>query len=87
MGMTIIYTVHVLKDKIPLLNNRGFRININDIEEVVNHPEHLDKISDHPNIIASKKIDKKHVLRVVYVVDNDTIRVITCYPAEIGRYY
>ena len=39
------------------------------------------------NIIASKSIDAKHILRVVYRKEDDKIIVTTFYPAEKGRYY
>jgi len=57
------------------------------IKEAVLNPEHEDKESDKPNTIASKSIDAKHILRVVYRREFDIIRVITFYPAEKGRYY
>ena len=57
------------------------------IKEAVLNPEHEDKESDKPNAIASKSIDAKHILRVVYRREFDIIRVITFYPAEKGRYY
>ena len=38
-------------------------------------------------IIASRSIDEKHVLRVVYKWKGDIITVITFYPAAKGRYY
>lgn len=56
--------------------------------DTVAHPEHTDNESDLPKLIASKSIDSKHVLRVVYKVENNgIIKVVTFYPAEKGRYY
>ncbi|MBI2049610.1 hypothetical protein HYT32_01770 [Candidatus Roizmanbacteria bacterium] len=63
------------------------RVTKQTIKEIVINPEHEDRESDKPNIIASRGIDLKHVLRVVYRKEFDIIRVITFYPAEKGRYY
>ena len=85
--MKIIFTSHAIKDKFPQLSKHGFRLTKSDVKSVINHPEHTDKISDYPKIIVSKEFDKKHVLRVVYKIENGIIKVITFYPAEKGRYY
>ena len=85
--MKIILSKHIIQDKIPLLKNRGFFVTIRQVKEVITNPDHVDKESDHPKIIASKSIDEKHILRVVYKIENDIIKAITIYPAEKGRYY
>lgn len=85
--MKIIFTSHAIKDKFPKLSKHNFKLTKKDIESVINNPEHTDKISDHPKIIVSKEFDEKHILRVVYKVENGIIKVITFYPAEKGRYY
>ena len=69
------------------LAKHNFVISENDVLKVLERPDHEDKSSDFPNIIASKTFDATHVLRVVYRVEGDIIRVITFYPAEKGRYY
>lgn len=78
---------HIIKDKIPLLAKRGFKVNLRKIKEVVVNPDHIDSESDTPKIIASKDFDTKHILRVVYKIEDDIIKIITVYPAEKGRYY
>lgn len=85
--MKIVFTSHAIRDKFPLLAQRGFYITKGNVESVINNPEHIDKVSDYPKIIASKEFDEKHILRVVYRVDRGIIKVITFYPAEKGRYY
>ena len=70
-----------------MLAKHNFYPTEDDVIEVIKEPEHEDKESDKPNIIASKGIDEKHVLRVVYRKENDIIKIITFYPAEKGRYY
>ncbi len=74
-------------DKIPLLERKGFRITLHQIRKTVNDPDYIDGESDAPNIIASKDIDNKHILRVVYKVESAIIKIITVYPAKKGRYH
>ncbi len=85
--MKINTTVHIIRDKIPLFEKHGFKITLEQIEDVVKNPDHVDKNSDAPKIIASKEYDKKHIIRVVYKTQNGIIKAITVYLAEKGRYY
>lgn len=85
--MKIILSKHILEDKIPLLAKKGFKVKKTQIKNTINYPEHLDEISDKPNIIASKSFDEKHILRVVYKIEDGIILAITIYPAEKGKYY
>lgn len=85
--MKIVFSRHALEDKFSELAEHDFKVSQNDIIKVVKKPEHLDKESDKPNIIASKEIDSKHILRVVYKIEGGIIKIITFYPAEKGRYY
>lgn len=83
----IVFTKHALIDKFAGFKSHKFNLTQEDVTAVINHPEHIDNESDHPKIIVSKDFDKKHILRVVYKIENDIIKVITFYPAEKGRYY
>ncbi len=85
--MKISFTKHAQVDKFALLKKHKFMISRKIIKEVIKNPDHIDEESDAPRIIASKSIDAKHVLRVVYKREGDIITVITFYPAEKGRYY
>ena len=85
--MKIAFTKHAAIDKFKMLQRHNFKANKNSIRKVIENPEHEDKDSDKPNVIASKSIDSKHILRVVYKIEGDIITVITFYPAEKGRYY
>jgi len=85
--MKFILSRHLVKDKIPLLAKRGFKISLAQIKDTVNNPDHIDSESDVPKIIASKNFDTKLILRVVYKLEDDIIKIITVYPAEKGRYY
>lgn len=84
--MEIVYTKHAAIDKPRMFKKHNFNISKKAINETITTPEHEDE-SQSPKIIASKSIDEKHILRVVYRVENDRIIVITFYPAEKERYY
>ena len=83
----VIFSNHAKEDKFPTLTKHKFYLHEDNVVKVIKDPEHEDKESDKPNIIASKGIDDKHVLRVVYRKEGDIIKIITFYPAEKGRYY
>lgn len=85
--MKIVFSGHATLDKFPALAKHNFHLTKNDITRVINNPDHIDKVSDYPKIIASKEFDEKHILRVVYKLEGDIIKVITFYPAAKGRYY
>lgn len=85
--MKIIISKHIVQDKIPFLKSRGFFITKKEIKQVITSPDHLDSESDYPKFIASKSFDEKHILRVVYKIEDGIIKAITIYPAEKGRYY
>lgn len=85
--MKIIFTSHAVRDKSPVFKKRGFNFTRKQVHDVIKNPDHVDEISDYPKIIASKDLDEKHILRVVYKLESGIIKVITFYPAERGRYY
>lgn len=84
--MRVIFTKHA-KKRFRDFAKVGVRFSRKDVLSVLKDPEHLDDESNPPKIIASKPIDEKHVLRVVFKVERDIITVITFYPARRGRYY
>lgn len=85
--MKVILSKHAKEDKFVILAKHNFHLSEKDVLEVVNNPDHEDKVSDQPNVIASKTLDETHILRVVHRKDGGIIKVITFYPAEKGRYY
>lgn len=85
--MIIRYTKHAERDKFSVLARHGFVITKKMVRQTVEDPDHLELIKERLQMIASKKIDDRHVLRVVYRMEGDIIVVITFYPAEMGRYY
>ena len=70
-----------------MLKKHNFTVSKAFIRGVIAKPDNEDEESDYPKIIASKILDGKHVLRVVYKKKGDIITVITFYPAPKGRYY
>ncbi len=65
----------------------GIKVTKKLVVDVVSNPEDIDNQSDYPKLIASKLIDAKIVLRVVYRFEENDIIIITFYPAKKGRYY
>lgn len=84
--MEIVFTNHIL-DKINNLSVSGITISKKLILKTVNSPDDINSDEDYPNLIASAKIDKDRVIRVVYRVESGKIILITFYPAKKGRYY
>lgn len=84
--MRVVYTKHA-KKKFKELAKIGVKLLRRDISVTIKNSEYIDEESDKPNIIASRSIDEKHILRVVFKVEDDIINVITFYPARVGRYY
>ena len=84
--MKFVFTKHAFS-KFVDFEKQGITFAQKDIIIVIKDPEHIDKNSDHPKMIASRPYDEKHVLRVVFKIEDDIITIITFYPAKKGRYY
>lgn len=84
--MKIIFTKHASK-KFDDLESLGVKVTKKLIINVVSNPEDIDNQSDYPKLIASKLINTKIVLRVVYRFEGNDIIIITFYPTKKGRYY
>jgi len=83
--MEVIFTKHA-EEKFQILLKHKFKIKKTQVIQAVENPEGLD-FSRIPLIIAQRKIDKTHYLRVVYRKENnDKIKIITFYPARIKKY-
>lgn len=85
--MKIVFSSHAIRDKFPIFKEHGFNFTRRQVRDVIENPDHIDKISDYPKIIVSKDLDEKLILRVVYKLESGIIKIITFYPAEKGRYY
>ncbi len=84
--MKIVFTKHARK-KFSDLARIGVKVSQKALIDVVKSPEHVDRESDYPKLIASRSTDLKHIIRVVFKIKNDIITIITFYPARKGRYY
>lgn len=80
----IIFTKHA-QDKFGVLKRHKFILKKKDVLMVVTNPEKID-YSRTPLIIAQRKIDKSHVLRVVYKQEKDDLKIITFYPGRAEQY-
>ena len=78
------FTKHA-KDKFRILREHKFKVSKDQIIEIVNSPDLIDR-SRSPILIAQKKISPTHVLRVVYKKENDNIIIITFYPGRRKHY-
>ncbi len=83
--MTIRYTKHAQK-KFRDLEELGVRVTKPLIKRILSRPHHTDTTSEAPKTIVSGTLDTRHILRIVYRREDDTIVVITFYPAAVGRY-
>jgi hypothetical protein len=77
------FTRHAV-DKFEMLKRYGFVVTEKQVTEAVLHPNHLDERGN--QFFATKIIDTKHALRVVYENRKDFLVVITFYPVRRERY-
>lgn len=80
----IIFTKHA-KEKFEILKRHKFLVSEGQVLMAIKNPDLID-YSRNPLLIAQSKIDKNHVLRVVYKVKHGIIKVITFYPGRIKQY-
>jgi hypothetical protein len=79
--MIIRYTIHGI-ESIEECVTLGFDVTRTLVELVLAQPDLIDAVSRYPQIIAQKRFDDAHVLRVVYRKEFNYVLVITVY---IGR--
>lgn len=80
----IVFTKHA-SEKFKVLKRHKFVVTKQQVLDAVNKPELIDN-SGLPLLIAQKKIDKSHVLRVVYKQEGHDIKIITFYPGRVKQY-
>ncbi len=80
----IIFTKHA-RDKFGILRKHKFIISEKKVSEVLNKPDLID-YSRLPLLIAQGKVDRTHVLRVVYKEEKGFMKVITFYPGRSKNY-
>ena len=80
----IYFTKHA-KEKFEILQKHKFSISKEQVTEAIKNPEKID-YSRSPLLIAQRKFDKTHVLRVVYKQEEGLIKIITFYPGRSKQY-
>ena len=80
----IIFTKHA-RDKFGILKKHKFIVSEKKVLEVLSKPDLID-YSRLPLLIAQKKFDSTHVLRVVYKEEQGDMKVITFYPGRSKNY-
>ncbi|MBI4647500.1 MAG: DUF4258 domain-containing protein [Bacteroidia bacterium] len=82
--MLIEFSQHSLL-KIEILQEHGIKLSKETVEEIINSPDKIVN-GDKGRLIAQKGFDLTHVIRVVYEVHQDSIKIITIYPGRRSRY-
>ena len=80
----IVFTKHAL-NKFNVLRKHKFLIREKMVVDTLKNPDLIDR-SRLPLLIAQCKIDRSHVLRVVYKKERGNLKVITFYPGRIKNY-
>lgn len=82
----MIYFTRHAREKFIVLKRHKFQVSKEQVEFAVQYPDVIDR-SRIPLLIAQRKIDKLHVLRVVYKKEeNGLIKIITFYPGRTKQY-
>lgn len=84
MTREIEHSDHLLL-KIEILKAHGIDLSIEKINDIIRFPDTIDKGYKN-RLIAQKRMDDEHVLRVVYEEQADKIIAITVYPGRRLRY-
>lgn len=79
--MKIIFSKYA-QEKFDILVEHKLTLTPKQITDIVNGPDRFDLELDPPKIIAVSEFDKKRELRVVYLVEDDRIKVLSFYPSE-----
>jgi hypothetical protein len=84
MGKSIVFSSHA-EEKFEILRRHGVALTKEQVEKAILAP---DKVGPARNgrRSAQKDLDAEHLIRVIYEEDDDSIRVITFYPARRSRY-
>ena len=80
----IIFTKHE-NVKFDVLRRHEFVVSEKQVLKTVRNPDGIDR-SRFPLIIAQRRIDKEHVIRVVYKKEGENTKVITFYPGRVKQY-
>ena len=78
------FTKHA-RDKFDVLRRHGLDLTEAQVIQAVRAPD-LVGTSRWPLLIAQSKLDREHVLRVVYKKEQGIIKIITFYPGRKSQY-
>ena len=78
------FTDHAVR-KFEILRRLGLSVSMRQVVRVVENPERVD-VGWKGRFIASARLNREHVLRVVYEKVGDRKLVVTFYPARRKRY-
>jgi len=78
------FTDHAMR-KFEILKRLGFSVAMSEVVRVVESPERVD-VGWKGRFIASARLNREHVLRVVYEKVGDRKVVVTFYPARRERF-
>jgi len=79
----IAFTKHA-REKFDIVKHYGFEISETKVLETIQNPTRLDK--KNAQYFATKPIDTKYALRVVFEKRKDYLLVVTFYPVRRERY-
>ena len=74
------------KEKFKIFKEHKFIITKKQVIETINKPDLIDRSKYPPFLIAQKRINSTHVLRVVYKIKNEDKIIITFYPGRRKQY-
>lgn len=82
--MKVVFTDHA-KKKFRILKEHGFPVAKKIVVKTVKQPDSISK-GRKGRLIAQKRLDVKHLLRVIYIKKEKKRIIITFYPARRDRY-
>ncbi|MCE8428233.1 MAG: hypothetical protein J5U19_07600 [Candidatus Methanoperedens sp.] len=82
--MNIIFTDHATV-KFKILKQHGFEINEKQVRDIVENPDTKSK-GRKDRFIIQGPVDDTHVIRVIFEIESNNIKIITFYPARRERY-
>lgn len=83
--MKVVFTKHVLEDKLPEIEKFGWKISKTKIKNTVKLSRWRGETKSGQET-AMNLVDKEHILRVVLRREDDIITVITVHIAKRGKY-
>lgn len=82
--MKIIFTDHA-RIKFEILKRHGFEVSEKQVRDIIEKPDTKSK-GRRDRFIVQGSVDATHVIRVIFEIESNTIKIITFYPARRERY-